>query len=320
MGSVRAVLEVLKLSSAKDLLQSLSCVNVQWYRLSTHTEVWQAYCETEVIDLTDWPDNSAQEAFRLGRLPTDTLVYVRSRIVKLISVLTLAVTKYKLKLDSGLSDKNGYCLVSRYRVICFGVQESPKVLDINVKTGAISQLPPMRESRIYPGVLRYSCSLIYLFGGRTKVCEKLDLQSKQWKLVQGEMLEPLEALTPALHHLQVYLAGNFSVEIFHIQQETFTQLPFKLPIDWWYSLCFIDKEDLVVVQSSKVSRWTIGSSEKGFRVFPQPNLGSGYYSNCPAVWCNGELYSLHNDIPDVDGVFAFSPESNALRLVIGSLQ
>ena len=46
------MLEVLKLSSAKDLLQFLSCV-VQWYRLSTHTDVWQAYCENEGVDLND---------------------------------------------------------------------------------------------------------------------------------------------------------------------------------------------------------------------------------------------------------------------------
>jgi hypothetical protein len=128
------------------------------------------------------------------------------------------------------------------------------------------------------------------------------------------MVEPLEALMPALYGLRVFLAGHTTVEVFDIQKETFKQLPFALPTDWWYTICLIDKQELVVVQSSVVSRWTIDSNESEFRQITWGGFGSGYYSNCPPVWYNGELYSLFNRVPNVEGLLAFSPSQNTLRI------
>ena len=258
MESVRAVLEVLKLSSAVDLLHHLSCVCSHWHKLSTYSEVWQTYCEIEGINVHDWPDKSARDTYRLGGYLATTLVYVRDYTIKLISVKGLpsssAIKKFTLKTESGRSDDNGYCLISRLRVIRFGVQHSTIVQDINLKTGEISLLPPMSETRIYPGVLRYQGDLIYLFGGRTRVCEKFHLQAKQWERLAGEMTEPLEALMPALHGTKVYLAGHTTVEVCQLLGETFTQLPFSLPKDWWYTFCLVDREELVVVQNGAVGR------------------------------------------------------------------
>lgn len=323
MGSVRAVLEVLKLCSPSDLLRHLSCVCLQWRKLSNHSEVWQAYCEDDGIDLSVFPYNSAQEAFRENVNFETFLVFVRDRTVKLVSVPKLsrseAVTECILNTDSGPSDDNGYCLVSRYRVIRFGVVTKPAVQDIDLRTGNIRELPQMQVGRTYPGVYKHSRRLIYLFGGRTRICEKFHLQSLQWELVKGEMINRLEALTPARYEQKVYLSGSTTVEVFDLDLETFSQLSFSLPLDWWYSLCLIDKNELVVVQSTTVSRWTINSKECAFRLIEQESLGSGYYSNCPPVWYQGEMYSLHNNIPDVQGVFAFSPQRNTLRVALESL-
>ena len=323
MGSVRAVLEVLKLSSAVDLLQCLSCVCSQWRKLSSHSEVWQTYCEIEDIDLDEWPDKSAKDTYRIGVYPPTTLVFLRNSTVKLIAVHLLpspaAVTEFSLTCDSGPSDENAYCLISRRRVLRFGVGFNTTVQEIDLRTGTIIELPSMKVARTYPGVFRYSRKEIYLFGGRTKVCEKFHLNSLHWELIRGEMVQSLEALMPAKHGNQVYLAGHTTVEVFDITTETFTELPFHLPVDWWYSLCLIDKEDLVVVQSTKVSRWTITSGKTGFKETLQAHFGSGYYSNCPSVWYNGEHYSLHNDIPDIQGVFAFSPVANSRRVALESL-
>lgn len=323
MGSTRAVLEVLKLCSPSDLLRHLSYVSLQWRKLSTNTEVWQAYCEDNGIDLNAYPDQSALEAFRQDSNFEQFLVYIQDRTVKLVHVPKLlsseGVIEYTLNTVSGPSDDNGYCLISRYRVIRFGVVGKPEVQDIDLRTGSISELPQMQVGRTYPGVYRHSKGLIYLFGGRTKVCEKFHLQSLQWELVTGKMIDPLEALTPARYAQKVYLSGSTTVEVFDIDTEAFSKLPFSLPIDWWYSLCLIDKQELVVVQSNTVSRWAIDSNVGAFRTINQDSFGSGYYSNCPPVWYQGEMYTLHNDIPSIQGVFAFSPQRNSLRVVLESL-
>lgn len=321
MGSRRAVLEVLKLCNPSDLLLHLSSVCNQWHQLSTNSEVWQAYCEYEGIDLRNWQEVSAQEAYRLGRFPySTTLVYVQNSTVKLVAVPDLpsrtAISMYKLSTQSGPTDENGYCLVSYKRLIRFGVNKSTDVQNIDLSTGIITPLPSMSVPRHYPGVLRYSPRLIYLFGGRTQVCEKFHIQSKQWESTKEAMIEPLEALMPALYGFQVFLAGHTTVEVFQIHTEIFRQLPFPLPTDWWYTICLIDKDELVVVQKNVVGRWTIDSTETAFRQIGWEGFGCGYYSNCPPVWYDGELYSLFNSVPNVDGVLAFNPSQNTLRRVL----
>ena len=318
---MRAVLEVLKLSDPSDLLLHLSSVCLQWRKLSTNSEVWQAYCEYDDIDLNNWREVSAQEAYRLSRYPyKTTLVHVQNSTVKLVSIPDLpdkaAISEYTLTTNSGLSDENGYCLISVKRLFRFGVKELTNVQNIDLAKGTITPLPPMSVPRHYPGVLRYSPRLIYLFGGRTQVCEKFHIQSKQWERVNGEMIEPLEALMPALYNFRVFLAGHTTVEVFDIHEETFRKLPFDLPIDWWYTICLIVKDELVVVQNSVVSRWAIDSAESAFREITWEGFGSGYYSNCPPVWYNGELYSLFNNVPSVEGLLAFSPSQNTLRRVL----
>ena len=320
MNSTRTVLEVLKLSSPKDLLLQLSCVCLQWSRLSIYSEVWQAYCDVEDVNATDWPGKSAKEAYRLGIKECDLLIYIRASTVKLIIPRKLStpegIETYKLSSNSGSSDDNGYCLLSRYKVIRFGVKLSPEVHSIDLKEGTITPLPPMHVGRSYPGVLLYSKALIYLFAGDTQVCEKYHIPAQRWELIAANLREPITGPIPALYKQRVYLAGTINVEVFYIPGETFTRLSFKMPMVWWYTLGLVDQGELVVVQFGRVGRWMIDSKETGFREIEWKGFSDGYYSNCPPVWYRGELYSLHNSVPKVGGVIAFSPSQNSLRTVI----
>jgi hypothetical protein len=285
--------------------------------------VWQAYCDVEDVNVTDWPYKSAKEAYRLGINECNLLVYIRASTVKLILPSKLStpegIETYELSSDSGPSNDNGYCLLSRYKVIRFGVNLSPAVHSIDLKEGTITPLPPMHVGRSYPGVLRYSKALIYLFAGDTQVCEKYHIQAQRWELIAANMREPVTAPVPALYKQRVYLAGNLNVEVFHIHGETFTRLSFQMPMTWWYTLGLVDQGELVVVQFGVVGRWMIDTKEVGFREMEWKGFSDGFYSNCPPVWYRGELYSLHNSVPKVGGVIAFSPSQNNLRTVIADI-
>jgi len=97
------------------------------------------------------PGKAAKEVFKLSN--SNALVYVYGSTIKLIFPHELATSQtihsYCLTRSSGISDDNGYCLISRYQIIRFGVRSTTEVQAINLKTGTIKQLPPMHVGRFF---------------------------------------------------------------------------------------------------------------------------------------------------------------------------
>ena len=317
MRSNRSVTEVLKQVSAEDLLKAASVVCEQWSRVCNSDEVWWALCET----LYDYDKSlSPKAAYREGYLRPQRLLFIIYNKVKLIDVRDVAAGRFDsaittLTLDTPVDNSNAYCFISENRVVCLGAGDSAGVLELHLKALTVTHLPAMCDRRWYPGLLRHK-TYLYVFGGRVTSCEKLDLRTRTWASISGHLQDPLEALMPAEHQDLVYLAGNLTVETFHLRTEAFSALPFSLPTNWWYTICLVHAEDLVVIQDKKIQRWHIGSAHREFRSSMNDWSSTAYYSNCPPVWFAGKFHSLHNEIPAVCGVFEFDPVQNKLSEVM----
>lgn len=314
----RTLTEVLKFGSAEDLLREASVVNQLWSRVANSDEVWWTLCET--INSNYDTTASPKVAFRELAFYPKQLLFVLYDKVKLISVEEIAAGRFDsavttLSLHTPVDNSGAYCFVTPKRVLCFGAGNSPGVLEINLQTLSLVHLPDMCDRRWYPGLLRYQ-HYIYVFGGRVTSCQKLNLRTRSWEAIQGHLHDPLEALMPAEHQQVVYLAGFITVETFHLETEEFSSLPFGLPRSWWYTICLVHEDDLVVIQEHCIERWKLGSSETGFRIHHNEWASTAYYSNCLPVWHNGKFYTLHNEIPAVCGAFEFDPVENKLTEVM----
>ena len=315
MDSVRTVLEVLKFVAPLDVLQRTSVTSRHWHKCTESPELWWTFCEGEGVDPDPSESSDPKTLYRDNLRQIAKLLLIRGAEIRVISVKDFSVSHYSLPASTGVTDDNGYCFISPNKVMCFGAAATPNVCEINLRTMTVTPLSPMQKSRVYPGLLRYE-KYIYVFGGRICVCEKYNLRTASWIRIEDSLHDPLEALVPAQHKDKVYLAGHTTVEVFHILTESFTILNFPLPIDWWYILACIHGNDLVVLQQGIVSRWTLDSNENSFRRTEMTSMGSGYWSNCIPVWWGGKLYSLHNDIPNVLGMFEFDPTKSELTQVM----
>lgn len=318
MQSNRSVTEVLKFGDAAELLRVASVVCRQWSRAANSDEVWWTLCDTLSCDSDSSLDPKA--IYYSSQIGPQLLLFILYDKIKIIDTREVAAGRFEsavttIALETRVDNSNAYCFLTANRVVCLGVGESAETIEINLKTLAIKQLPNMCDRRWYPGLLRFK-HYLYVFGGRVTSCEKLNLLSCKWESISGHLKDPLEALMPAEHKDIVYLAGSATVETFHLKTEAFSSLPFRLPDCWWYTICLVHENDLIVIQASKIERWGLGSSEREFRISYNDWCSTAYYSNCLPVWFDGKFYTLHNEIPAVCGVFEFDPQVNKLREVM----
>jgi len=294
----------MKWLEARDILQAEALVCRGWGELASTEELWRSLYE----DCFHSPcESPAKSAYRENYLATSTLLMIRNSTVTLISVPKLsspnAVRTIELLQDSGIGDRNAYCLLTGFKVLRFGNDESPEVQLIDLRTGAISLIAPMSCPRLYPGLIRYQ-GYIYLFGGHETTAEKLKLTTWTWEGIKDVMKSNKSSITAARHLTSVYLAYSTEIEVFDLETELFSVLQLQALDGWCYSLCLVVSDELVILQKEIVERWRIGSNETGFRAKQGTSRGDGYYTNCPPIWYQGVCYCLHNDYPRILGVLA----------------
>lgn len=310
------MLEVMKWLDARDILQAEALVSRAWKDLASTEELWRSLYEDFFHCACE---TSAQSAYQEDYLAASTILMVRNRTVTLVSVSKLpsanAVRSISLQQDSGAGDCDAYCLLTGFKVLRFGNHISPEVQLIDLNTGAITLIAPMSCRRSYPGIIRYQ-GYIYLFGGVGITSEKLNLTNWTWEGIKDNLKASWSSITAARHLTSVFLAYSNEIEVFSLETELFSVLQVRSSSGWCYSLCLVDSDELVLLQSNTIGRWRIGSNETSFTVKQGTSRGSGYYTNCPPVWHKGVCYSLHNDYPRIMGVLAFDPQTDELCEVL----
>jgi len=265
----RCVLEVLKWLEVQDLLRNTSCVSRQWLRLSDSSEVWHSQCESS--DITE-PDivlcaSTPKLAYKeLANQSIHNLVIVTTDELKLFDCRKHeSVLSRTVKVSSTCSA----VMVRNHQVFFTGGQDTRNSAFLyDFKRDQTQDYPNMLDSRRYHGSAIIQ-KQVFLFGGDFSHCqtaEKCSLRQKVWTWLPPLPLQR-SAFTPCVQKRSIYLCGgNVSLShVFHIDEETYTELPFTLLTSSWCIATWV-QEDLVLENRQYRSKWRTGEELSNFDV------------------------------------------------------
>ena len=307
MAWVRPTLEVLKWMEAVDILRSAAVTCVLWSRAASNRELWQSLCEGAGLQGANDKDYYCACACK-------RLVWGQGNVVCLFNAFNSSTREVQLPADPGFRASSAWCLISPTMLVLFSSSPSREVLQVNLRERNFRTVSLMNQRHEYPGVLRQG-HWVYVFAGKTTCIEKYHAQQSKVRTLDTCTFEEMWGVTPCAHKDRAYLAGVNKIEAFQLSTETMERTPLKLPKSWYFSLLLIREDSLIALQKDTATWWSL---EGQITKMGQKHIGrhgDGYYSNCPPIWHDGKCFSLHNDIPEIFGVFQFDSDEVELRTI-----
>lgn len=288
MSANRVILEVLKFSSASDILVSLSCVSGDWAKLANCGEVWFALLNTE----TSVSSLPAKQQFRL--VHTCFLPIVSSNALLKFTVLSRSWQSVRLSEPVSINRFASIVLTIDREVFVTGTSRVPDTYRISPSSGLVSLLAPLLMHRGNMAVIRYQAN-IYAFAGfrngqSTSAAEVYMYGRQQWRQLLS-CFRSRAALNAAENQGEIYLVGGCeasTVECFNTTTETYRLLSFTLTNEL-PTVSFFRESELIAVQRTGCYRWERGREEWTYTGFPC-KLGLGLWSNTPVVLLEGSCY------------------------------
>lgn len=265
MEAYRPVLEVLKLSSPQDVLRT-SATCRSWKRVCSSQELWQAF--SDMLQLKTCLDAIS---FKLEFRAAYCLAETEGTDTRIYNCLSQAWrTVSHTNLPFGLTSACTW-LQSGALFVCGGYEPciATAVL-VEVETGKIRELPPMRRARGLHSVVAYG-ECVYVFSGYdgavVRSCEKLDLQLEQWTQLPDSPDGAVNSGACLLNE-SIYQCGTeFNTLLaFRLHTEQFQQTGIKVPTQGAVRSCVAVGEEVLILSTEEVRRWSEGKQVSVQRV------------------------------------------------------
>ena len=245
----RAIVEVLKWSEPRHLLQAAAWVSVRWSRATEDETVWQFFLGRLGLSSTA----SAKIELK-GRvhLAGRSLVAMSAECLGVFDCESLTVTT-SVRIDTRPIDQYAavVCLMDCSVFACGGAGAETASFRLPLPGLHITDVREMLHSRCFhAAVLANFC--IYAFGGvfskSAKTAEKYSLWTREWKPLPN-MQSGRSCFTAAKHRTSVYLCGGNVIECesFNIVSESYMPLHYRLTEASW-CVAGYDEELVVLVR------------------------------------------------------------------------
>jgi hypothetical protein len=274
----RCCLEVLKFTSAEDILRHVSCTSRLWYKVSNENELWH-----ELLDYESLPSLGPKETYRQSR----KLVLAKLERGKLILChCALGTTEaVELKGTHSFSWNSAHAFLDSLRVLTCGSQLSgfsSEAFIVHIKTGECVQVESMTTERVGHGLIVVK-STAYVFGGYGPLasCETWR-EGQCWRRLSKEMGSVRAWFTPCAANDMIYLCGGGRgpCEKFIINSESFEELAITMPVDY-VSSCSVNYKNCILILTS--AHIAVYNQASGLSYITSCNPGKDMWSNSPAV-------------------------------------
>lgn len=274
----RCCLEVLKFTSAADILLHTSCTSRLWSKVSNDNELWY-----ELLDHESLPALGPKETYRqlrklvLAKLERGVLV-----LYHCAADITEVVT---LKGIHNFSWNSAHAFLDPFRVLTCGSQKgnfSSEAFIIHTKTGECEQVESMTIKRVGHGLIVVK-SAAYVFGGYGPLasCE-MWREGQCWRLLSKEMGSVRAWFTPCAAKDVIYLCGGGRgpCERFIINSESFEDLAITMPVDYVSTSSVIYQDCILIITNSHL---TVYNPASKLSYITSCQQSRDMWSNSPAV-------------------------------------
>ena len=292
VGSRRVFLEVLKFTSASDILLHLAYISRLFASLSCCDELWY-----ELLDLhptlPSLPPKQQYRMYAKGYLPVISSTELR---------------KFYAHLDQWeVCNLSAEVEISRQMSVLFTIdklvfvtgapQTSTDTFTIHPFSGYVNYLNPLLHHRRSMGTIRCNAD-IYTFGGISQGyevwAEVYTHELQVWRELPSCSV-PRSAFNPAYHQGKIYLLGGcctIKAEYFDIAAETYCALPLTLP-GMLCTIALCTDTQLIAVQHTGYYVCNLQAIPEQWEMRPFPfNFGKAFKSDCP-VMLKGDTYYIH---------------------------
>ena len=183
------------------------------------------------------------------------------------------LTEGTLSVNFGLG--RSYAEWDAQTLLCVGASPaSADVCSLSLITKKTTPQPSLQTPRAWAGVITAAGS-VYVFGGwdyprSLNSCERFRLIDSAWQPLVGVMRHARDGFTPCLNGNDILLVScQTPIELFNLREETFTDLPFHLPVQLsGFSVSFVAEKELVVLTSDQQMARVKLAPEGEFTVSP----------------------------------------------------
>ena len=288
METYRSVLEVLKLSSPRDVLQ-LTSTSTLWRRVGECQELWLSL--SDLLGLQPCLDSIAfRVKFRAGYCLAET----EGRLTRVYNCLS-GSWRFVSHEKTPFSQASACTwLPSGEILVCggYGPCTSQAAL-IDVRTGEIRELPPMQTARGMHCVVAYG-QCAYVFSGYCGVivrnCEKLDLSVSNWSQLPDT---PDGAVNSGacVYDTSIYQCGTeFNTLLaFRIPTERFESTGVRIQSQGAVRSCIRVEDEVVILCLEEMKQWKEGSLLSQQRV---KTLCGDWWGSMNPLYVQGKVYVL----------------------------
>lgn len=185
---------------------------------------------------------------------------------------TQTLTQDTLSANFGIG--RSYAVLDAETLLCVGTSPaSTDVCSLSLITKQTTSQPSLQTPRAWAGAITTN-GFVYVFGGwdyprSLTSCEKFHLIERAWQPL-GSMRHARDGFTPCLNGNDILLVScQAPIELFNLREETFTDLPFQLPVQLsGFSVSFVAEKELVVFTSDQQMARVKIAHESEFTVAP----------------------------------------------------
>ena len=283
----RSCMEVLKFSSAEDILRSTSQVCALWRELSNDNELWY-----ELLGQDCESGLGPKESYRETRRLRLAIFNPQLQELQLYCCSSSSEVSFPLPSDCLFTWNSAHVFLDSRRILTCGHQRSLYSSDsflICIPSQSCQQIANMTEERVGHGIIAVN-KIAYVFGGYgpKKSCESLGLDLT-WRKLPQDMTSARAWFTPCADQQSIYLCGGGVgfCERWDIISECFFDLPLKLPSDYCSACSAYYKNCVVIVTNTDLHVYNTTSHISASVVY---SLGQDTWANSPAVIYRDVLY------------------------------
>ena len=288
----RAALEVLKWSSARDVLKHISVVCRLLSKLCNEDELWYELLGTDTL-----PNQSPKELYRLSE----------TRYMPVISATELkkfrvhSETWRTIPLSRPIKVNRFMCMVldADKQVFVTGGPEAQDTFSINPETGEVTSLMPLLTHRKSLSVILYMTDVYTFCGSNSTYSQASEVyvrDQKRWRKLP-DSIEARTSCTPCSHSQRIYLlsgCGTSQGEYFHTVSETFHLLPMEIP-GYYCTVVLCTDTELIAMQKIGYYSCDIENPPDRWEMNKFPfDFGTAFWSDSPVLSANGHYYIHQN--------------------------
>ena len=287
----RSCMEVLKFTSAEDILRSCSQVCAEWYVLSNATELWH-----ELLEEDCEPGLGPKESYRDTRRLRLAIFNPQRQELQLYHCCSSSEVSFPLPSDCLFTWNSSHVFLDPRRILTCGHQCNGFSSDsflISLPSLSCHKIANMTEERVGHGIISVK-KIAYVFGGYgpKRSCEALGLDLT-WRKLPQDMTSPRAWFTPCNDKQFIYLCGGGAgfCERFDLSRESFSDIPLKLPYDYCSACSAYYENSIVIVTNTDLHVYNTASHTSAFVRY---SLGQDPWSNSPPVVYKDEVYIGRN--------------------------